>query len=140
MPTTPPMTPSTAWGACTKIVEAATKSCSGSVGATAQASAGPNWDALANSFASLSAALAWGSIGLAGLAIIVGFGWAKIVAADAKNEARTEAAKCAKLYIDQWLQEMAPGIVRTHVEFLHSTTISGDNSEDAADAIGNAAG
>jgi len=135
-----PATPSTAWGACTKIVEAATKSCGSSLGTAPQPPSDPNWDALANSFASLSAALAWGSIGLGVLAIVVGFAWAKIVAADAKNEARTEAAKCAKLYIDEWLQEMAPGIVRTHVEYLRSTTISGDKSDNAADAIGNAAG
>lgn len=133
-------TPSTAWGACTKIVEAATKSCASSAVTAPQPPAEPNWDALANSFASLSAALAWGSIGLAILAIVVGFAWAKIVAADAKNEARTEAAKCAKLYIDDWLREMAPGIVRTHVEYLRSTTISGDKGDNAADAIGNAAG
>lgn len=139
MPTNP-ATPSTAWGACTKIVEAATKSCAGSGIAPPQPPLEPNWDALANSFASLSAALAWGSIGLAILAIVVGFGWAKIVTAEAKNEARTEAAKCAKLYIDEWLREMAPAIVRTHVEYLRSTTISGDKSDSTADAMGNAAG
>ena len=95
---------------------------------------------MANSFASLSTAIAWGALVLAVLAVVVGVAWAKIVAAQAENEARTEAAKYAKAYIDTWLVDVAQALVRTHVEYLHSTTISGEADERTADKLGEAAG
>lgn len=129
----------TAWTACTKIVEAATKSCA--IPPPSPPPLAPNWDALANSFASLSAAFAWGSLFLAIVAIIAGIGWAKYVAGQAENEARTEAAKCAKAYIEKWLIDEAPGLVRNHVELLRSTTITKPSDDDtAADRMGEGAG
>lgn len=132
-------TPSSAWGACTKIVEAATKSCSAQV-PTPSAPLQPNWDAMANSFASLSAAFAWGSLLLAIVAIISGLAWGWVVARRAENEARTEAQRCAQAFIDRWLADEAPQIVRAHVEYLRNTSLGGDDDDLAADAMGEAAG
>lgn len=133
-------TPSTAWGACTKIVEAATKSCAAQTQPPPAPPSQPNWDAMANSFASLSTALTWGSILLAVIAIISGLAWGWVVAKRAENEARTEAKNCAQAVIDQWLADEAPKIVRAHVEYLRNTSLGDEDDDDAADAIGNAAG
>jgi hypothetical protein len=95
---------------------------------------------MANSFASLSAALTWGSMLIGVVAIIAGLAWGKLVAMRAENEARTEAQRCAQMFIEKWLAEEAPRIVRAHVENLVNTSLGSDDDDSAADAIGNAAG
>jgi hypothetical protein len=121
-------------------VEAATKSCTPQAQPAPAAASQPNWDAMANSFASLSTALTWGSILLAVIAIISGLAWGWVVAKRAENEARTEAKRCAQAVIDQWLAQEAPKIVRAHVEYLRNTSLGGEDDDSAADAMGNAAG
>lgn len=93
-------TPATAWGACTKIVQAATeataKACVPQSTVSTPAPATPNWDAMANSFASLSSALAWGATVIAAAALLIGFAWLKVVTANAKKEARVVAEQEAR--------------------------------------------
>ena len=139
MPTTEQM-PATAWGACTKIVEAATRSCHASPIAAPSPSSDPNWDALANSFAALSSAFAWGSIILAVAGILAGLAWGRAVALKAENEARTEAKKCADELIAKWLAEEAPGIIRAHLDALGNASLGKGDDDEAADDIGKEAG
>jgi large-conductance mechanosensitive channel len=127
--------PSMAVEACSKIVEAATNSC------TAPATlATPNWDAMATSFASLSNAFAWGSLIVAIMAFIMALAWGKIVTARAEKEARDEAKKCANELIAKWLAEEAPQIIRLNVEIITNATLGNGNDEKAADDIGKEAG
>lgn len=129
-----------AWNACTKMVEAATRSCSTPPPTTAPTAAQPNWDAIANSFASLSVALTWGTILLAIGAVVAGVAWGKHIARTAENEARTEARRCAEQFIQEWLSRDAPGIIRSHVDNLRNATLGDGNDDAAADALGEAAG
>lgn len=129
----------TAWEACARIVEASTKSCAPTP-AQSLAASEPNWDAMANSFASLSAALTWGSLILALVGILGGLAWGRFIATRAENEARTEAKKCAEEIIKRWLSEEAPGIIRAHVDTLENATLGPGDDGDAADAMGEAAG
>ena len=149
-------TPSTAWGACARIVEAATKSCAAPPRVLPPARGeAPDWDAMANSFASLSVALTVGSIVLALLAFLTGFAWMRIVSDRAAREAKTiaeqeakrvageaqkEAKSVADAYIAKWLIDEAPNIIRAHVENLQNATLGAGNDEDAADEMGKAAG
>jgi hypothetical protein len=128
--------------ACARIVEASTKSCSLQAVPQAQTPAsGPNWDAMANSFASLSTAFTWGSILLAFVGILAGLAWGYFVAIRAENEARTAAKRYAHEIINDWLAKEAPAIIRAHVENLRSPTLGDENDDDsAADALGEAAG
>ncbi len=136
--------PSTAWGACTKMVEAAVsataKACPVEKLPTAPTSNEPNWDAMANSFASLSSAFAWGSLLLAAVAIAAAIAWGWFVKGWAEKEAQKEAKKCADTYIADWLANEAPAIVRQHVEYLSDATVGSGDDGDAADEIGKAAG
>ena len=80
---------------CERLVEAATKPCPApAVAPPLSVAPQPEWDALANSFASLGVALTWGGLILGLLAIIAGFAWSKIVRRDAEEEARTAAKEC----------------------------------------------
>lgn len=140
MPTSAPLntvqnTPSMTVDACSKMVEAATKSCS-----TMQDSPPPNWDAMASSFGSLSAAFAWGSIVLAIVALIGAVAWGYLVKGWAEKEARKEAKECADDLIAKWLSGEAPKIVRQHVEFLQNTAVGKGDDDKAADEMGAAAG
>ena len=120
---------------CSQMVEAATKSCQPLISVPPEQAA-PNWDAMANSFASLSAAFAWGSIVLAVVAIIAALAWGRIVTATAEKEARKMAKDCADDYIKKWLAEEAPSLVQRHVEFLLDATIGAGDDASAADEIG----
>ena len=100
----------------------------------------PAWDALANSFASLSAALAWGSILLALVAIVAAIGWGFLVRHWAEREARAEAAECVKKLMDKWLVDEAPQIIRKHVELLQNASLGEDGDGKAADEMGKEAG
>ncbi len=154
--------PSTAWGACTKMVEAATqataKACSPPAAAPPTASV-PNWDAMANSFAALSSALAWGATILGAAALLVGFAWMRIVSDRARKEARTiaekeartvaeeakkiadiearkEAKACAQAYIQSWLADEAPGIIQKHLELLNPPKIGSGDDLNTTDEMG----
>lgn len=108
--------------------------------ATATSVAEPSWDALANSFASLSAAFAWGAILLALVAVVAAVGWGFLVRHWAEREARKEAADCVQKLMDKWLAEEAPQIVRKNVELLRNTSLGSDDDDKAADEIGKEAG
>lgn len=127
--------------ACGKIVETATRTCDVSPASTMvpQSPAQPNWDALANSFASLSAAFAWGSIVLGLIAVLAAIAWGKIVTMIAEKEAREEAKRCANTYIRKWLVEEAPGIIQRHLELLNDATMGSGSDSQAADQIGESA-
>jgi hypothetical protein len=124
---------------CERFVNVAARSCA----APAQSAPVPHeppWDALANSFASLSAAFAWGAILLALIAIVAAVGWGFLVRHWAEREARVEADECVKRLMDKWLVDEAPQIVRKHVELLQNTSLGNDDEETAADEIGKEAG
>lgn len=126
---------------CAKMVEAASKSCAvpqSSPPAPTQPQ--PEWDALANSIASLSSAFAWGSLLLAVVAILGALTWGWIVKGWAEKEAKQEAERCAKQKIDAWLTDEAPNIVRRHVEMLNDASTGNVDDKVAADKMGEAAG
>lgn len=130
---------------CERLVNAAHASCQVSTasGASASLPAGqpqPEWDALANSFASLSAALAWGSILLAIIALIIAIGWGLLVKVWAEREAQKEAAECVKKLMEKWLAEEAPGIIRQHVENIQNASLGDTPDDEAADEMGKEAG
>lgn len=120
---------------CGKMVESATRSCQPMISVPPEPV-----NSTADSLAALSAAFTYGSIVLAILALIAGFAWGKIVAANAEKEARAEAKKvakeCADEYIRDWLSKEAPGIIRERVDFILDATLGSGNDADAADAIG----
>lgn len=141
VPTPTPLTaaqnePSMAVEACSKMVEAATKSCV----AAPQQAGDPNWDAMATSFSSLSLAFTWGTIILAVIALIGAIAWGWFVKGWAEKEARIEAEKCATATINEWLSKEAPQIIRRHVEYLNDTSVGKTDDGKAADEIGEAAG
>lgn len=133
--TTAQNAPSVTIEACSKMVEVTAKSC-----APAQSVPTPNWDAMATSFGSLSAAFAWGSIVLAIVALIGAVAWGYLVKGWAEKEARAEAKTCAEDLIAKWLSTEAPKIVRQHVEFLQNTAVGHGDDDKAADEMGAAAG
>lgn len=104
----------------------------------------PNFDALAASFGSLSAALAWGSVALAVVALLAIAGWGYLVKIWAEREARTEAKKCAKEFVDEhmkhWLASEAPQIVRVHVEYIMDASLGDKDDGEAAEEMGKEAG
>ena len=124
---------------CERFVNAASRSCTLSA-QPAPAVHEPPGDALANSFASLSAAFAWGSILLALIAIVAAIGWGFLVRHWAEREARAEAAECVKKLMDKWLVDEAPQIISKHVELLQSASLGEDEDGEAADEIGKEAG
>jgi hypothetical protein len=95
---------------------------------------------MANSFASLSAAFAWGSIILAIVALFGGIAWGWLVTVKAEREARKIAEACTRDYIEKWLAEKAPELVRQRVDLLLDTTLGSGNDLSAADEIGKGAG
>lgn len=130
---------------CERLVNAAYASCQKPAIAVAAAPpiAGqpqPEWDALANSFASLSAAFAWGSIVLALVAVAAAIGWGYLVKVWAEREARAEAAEFVKKEMARWLADEAPGIIRQHVENLQNPSLGNTPDGEAADEIGEEAG
>lgn len=120
------------------MVEAVTRSCTPAAPLTQPVQ--PNWEALANSFASLSTAIAWGSLIVAIIAVVAALAWGKMVTDRAEKEARAEAEQCARKITDKWLAEEAPAIIRRHLDNLQDATIGNGNDAKAADEIGKAAG
>ena len=95
---------------------------------------------MANSFASLSASFAFGSVVLAIAAIVAAVAWGFVVKGWAEKEAQKEAKACAEAYIQKWLTDEAPRIVREHVDFLKDATVGDGDDDEAADEIGENAG
>lgn len=125
--------------ACGRLVASAAQSCATPAEA-ARSSPQPSWDAMANSFASLSAAFAWGSILLALVGIAGAVGWGFLVKNWAEKAARTEATECAQKHVDMWLEKEAPRIIREHVEFLQNASLGETSDASAADEMGKGAG
>lgn len=94
---------------------------------------------MATSFASLSTAIAWGSVVIAVMAFFGALAWGKVIASRTEKEAREEAKKCAKELIDKWLAEEAPAIIQKHVEFLRDASVGNSDDDKAADRIGEGA-
>lgn len=131
-------TPQLPISVCEQLVEAATKPCPVPLGSPVAPQ--PEWDALANSFASLSSAFAWGALLLGVLALLGGIAWARLVKRDAEEEARKEAQACVKKMMDDWLANAAPGIIRRHVDNLQDASLGAVNDAAAADEMGKEAG
>lgn len=129
--------------ACARMVEASSNASKAQT-ADMTSAASPNWDAIANSFASLSVALAYISILLAIVAIISAIGWGYVVTVRAEKEARKVARECAKEcaneLINRWLAEEASAMIRTNVDNLQNASLGQDSDYIAADEIGKAAG
>lgn len=127
--------------ACNKIVEMATKTCNApTVSMPAPSSATANFDALAASYASLASAFTWGTIILAVFALIFAVSWGFVVRKWAEHEAQKVAKDCADSYIQRWLTDEAPVIIRSHVDLLRDATIGNGDDDKAADQIGEHAG
>lgn len=120
---------------CVKVVEAATRSCL-PVAPSPLAQASPNWDAMATAIASQSNAIAWGALVLAVIVVIAGIAWGKIITNRAEREARSMAKASADDYIQAWLSEKAPGLVRERVDFILDATLGSGDDNVAADDIG----
>ena len=128
---------------CERFVSAAARSCPAISAPTPVATVAapqPEWDALANSFASLSNAFAFGSILLALIAIVAAIGWGYLVKKWAEEEAQKEATECVKRMMDKWLAEEAPQIIRKNVEYLQNTSLGPGDDDRAADEMGKEAG
>jgi hypothetical protein len=116
---------------CAQMVESATRSCQPLIEVPPE----PAISAV-DSLAMLSTAFTFGSILLAIIALIAGFAWGKIVAASAEKEAKQVARDCAKEYVEKWIAENAPGIIRSQVDLLNDATIGEGDDANAADEIG----
>ena len=135
-PVAPSVAPQMEVAACERLIKAVTPNCP-----VPQPADVPEWDAIANSFASLSAAFTWGALFLAVIAIVAALGWGYLIRVWAEKEAKYEAQECAKREINRWLKEEAPQIIRKHVELLRNTSIGPNTDDDkAADEMGKEAG
>jgi hypothetical protein len=119
--------------ACMKIVEAASQPCHVQVAASPAIATGVS---AGDGLASLSTAFTYGSMALAVLVLIAGYGWAKFVAHEAKEMAKADA----KTYIDDWLADKAAGIIRQRVDFIIDATLGSGSDDKAADDLGEHAG
>ena len=90
---------------------------------------------MANSFASLSTVIAWGSLIFAVMLFVVGLAWGKMVTQHAEKEVREDAKRCA----EKWFAEEAPAIMRQFLENITGPTLTGNDGNDA-DEIGEHAG
>lgn len=134
-------------GLCERLISAATSHCSATSAQIQQPPAVPqtsNFDGLAASFAALSAALTWGALVIAAIAFLAAIGWWQLVKHRSKEEAKTQVGLCAKQhiddYMDKWTSEIAPKVIRSHVEYLMNASIGDDDDYKAADDMGKEAG
>ncbi len=127
---------------CERLLEAATRPCP--VVAAAAPSATdmpqPEWDALANSFASIGNAFAMGSLLIGVVTLLAGIGWGLWVKKWAEDAAKDEARTHAKALVAEWCRTEAPQIARRHVDFLMNTSLGNTDDVEAADEIGEEAG
>lgn len=97
------------------MVEAATTSSAAAPALPQAVPPQPNWDAMANSFASLSTAIAVASAVFALIVFLVGLQWSVFfkakVANDAKNEARKFATSEAKHWAEAAKKDAAAGAI-----------------------------
>jgi hypothetical protein len=133
----PNLSPSISLEACGKLLGAAQSACAASP--QVAGSSTPNWDALANSFASLSASLAWGAFLLAVISVLAAVGIGSYVLRQSRKFARRVARQEAQVRVDEWLREKAPNIIGQYVQDL-SPASEAQRREDAADQIGNEIG
>ena len=124
---------------CAKMVESATKACQPMVLVPPEPV-----NKTADSLAALSTAFTYGSILLAVIALLGALTWGFLVKIWAEREARAEAIKvakeCADAYINKWLAEEAPGIIRARVDLIHDPTLGSGDDDIAADDLGEGAG
>lgn len=110
---------------CEHLVNTASQRC----GATPAMPPEPGWDALANSFAALGAAIAWAGLVLGVVALLGAVSWGTIV----WISARREAEKIAKEHVNEvapgilikWLDENAPRILREFHDMKQSEAATG---------------
>ena len=114
---------------CAKMVESATRACQPMISVPPEPA-----NSTADALAGLSTAFTYGSMVFAVLALIAGFAWAKHVATEAKEMAKADAQN----YIDKWLAEKAPGIIRERVDFIIDATIGSGDDATAAEDLGEA--
>lgn len=129
---------------CERLINSAHKACTPPVALAAPSTPPvgqpPEWDALANAFASLSMALAWGSLLLGIVAIVAGVAWARHVRKSAEEEARAEARKCVEELMREWRSTDLPPLVRQSVEVILDASKGLGNDLTAADEMGEGAG
>lgn len=118
-------------GVCGQMVESATRACQPMISVPPEPA-----NTTADALAGLSTALTYGSMLLAVLVLLAGYAWAKFVAHEAKEMAKTDA----EAYIAKWMAEKAPGIIQAHVELLNDATLGDGNDATAADQLGKEAG
>ena len=124
-----PNTSSITVDACAQIVEAATKSCVAAPVLPQSTITQPNWDAMANSFAGLSNAIAWGGLILTVILFFAGLGWGKVIMRNAEKEARDEARQC----MAQWIAENAASEVRLAVDKIIGSSLNGNGANRVDD-------
>lgn len=140
MTATPPVIDLTA---CERLVGVAAKACPAAdvpAATPVPPAPQPEWDALANSFASLGVALTWGGLLLGVTAIVAGFAWARIVTRNAEEEARKEARECVDKLMTEWKAKELPALVSKNVAMILDTTKGNGNDLTAADRMGEGAG
>lgn len=121
---------------CERLIDAASRPCPTPVEVPPVAVASqPEWDALANSLASVGAAVAWGGTVLAVIALIAGIAWAKLL----RGIAREESRRCAEELMDRWLAEEAPQILSRMNASMQDASIGDTEDTLAADQIGEGA-
>lgn len=116
---------------CGKMVEAATRSCQPMISVPPEPT-----NSTADSLAGLSTAFTYGSMLLAVVVLLAGYAWAKFVAHEAKEMAKLDA----RHYIDKWLADEAPGIIRQRVDLINDATLGSGDDATAADDLGAQAG
>jgi hypothetical protein len=116
---------------CAQMVEAAARSCQPMISMAPEPA-----NTTADSLAALSTAFTYGSMLLAVVVLLAGYAWAKFVAHEAGEMAKTDARN----YIDKWLAEEAPGIIRERVDLINDATLGSGNDDTAADDLGAQAG
>ena len=122
---------------CERLIEAASRPCPAPVEVSPVSGAPePEWDALANSFASLGSAFAWGALVFALIALLGGVTWGYLV----REQAKEEAKRCAEEAVREWLEKQAPALVRQQVDWIRDTSIGAGDDAKAADDIGKEAG
>lgn len=121
--------------ACERLVGVAAKACptaSLPASTTVPPTPAPEWDALANSFASLGVAIAWGGTILAIIALIAGIAWAKLL----RGIAREEARRCAEERMEKWLAEEAPQLLSRMNASMQDASLGDTEDFLAADEMG----
>lgn len=118
--------------ACSKMVEAATRSCQPLIAAAPEPV-----NTTADSLAALSTAFTYGSILLGVIALVGAIAWGFLVKGWAEKEAREEAERCTK----KWLEEEAIPLLRREMQewkktFPQDVPISDADLDDLVAATG----